>query len=131
MQKKRIKPEEFMERLGLKESTISQFLSGKVMCSINGAVTELSPAMERKLLMLRKKYKNSTFYHVVVSELGDCEIISFLICPKIATESMMYKDFLDDGCVPAYGWNLEYPEWSEIGDVGIVHNSAGALMRVW
>ena len=131
MQKKRIKPEEFMERLGLREATISQFTSGKVMCSMNGVVTELSPAMERKLEKLQKKYKNSIFYHVVVGELEDCEIINFLICPKIAAESMMYKDFLDEGCVPAYGWNLKYPEWSEIGDVGIVHGDTGVLMRVW
>jgi len=131
MAKKRIKPEEFMERLGLTEATISQFRNGKVMCSINGVVTELSPVMERKLAMLQKKYKNSTFYHVVVGELGDCEIFNFLICPKIAEESMMYKDFLDEGCVPAYGWNLRYPEWSEIGDVGIAHSNTGGLMRVW
>lgn len=131
MQKKRIKPEEFMERLGLKETTISQFLNGNVMCSINGAVTDMSPAMKRKLEQLQKKYKNSIFYHVVVGELGDYEIINFLICPKIAAESLMYENFLDEGCVLAYGWNLTNPDFSEIGDVGIRHVGAGALERIW
>lgn len=131
MQKKRIKPEEFMKRLGLQETTISQFMNGNVMCSINGAVTDMSPAMKRKLEQLQKKYKNSIFYHVVVGELGDYEIINFLICPKIASESMMYEDFLDEGCVLAYGWNLTDPDCSEIGDVGIRHVGVGALERIW
>ena len=44
---------------------------------------------------------------------------------------MMYEDFLDEGCVLAYGWNLTNPDFSEIGDVGIRHVGAGALERIW
>lgn len=124
-------PEDYMKKLGLAEDVIGAYKNGIILCSHEGKIRKLRKDEKEILEKINSEYNYSQFFHVVRGYLHNCEIINVLSCPTVKSEAQdYYQNWLDEGCVQAYGFNIDIPEYSELGNMGFGLEEGGTLVRI-
>lgn len=127
-----------MKELGFNSKTIKKALQGEMVCSTSSGLKELSPEMQEKLSELQQRFGDDVqFFHVmeyVLPFLGGMYCIDFLMyCPDeweaFGEDEMM--QYIREGEVRVYAWNMDNDRYSEVGPIGVEMQSNGALIRTW
>lgn len=130
MKEKQIKEAlERMVMLHMSRQCINAFKNGKVWESEGpGALYEVN-AQEQSYIDAFEKEHNAVVYHMIhnMTEFGELYTMLYVSNYKSEWQSDRYD--LEDGCALAYVKNINAPECSEFGTVGIRPN-IGGLIRI-
>lgn len=118
-----------MELLNIFKSTINEFREdGKISKSINGGLYWLDEEDKERVRKFEEKY-NALVYCVIECNTEFGKLQNFLYVSKNEEEWEFDTQDIKDGIVFAYVCNLDIPEYSEFGSIGI-RNFGGGLIRI-
>ncbi len=121
-----------MESLRLNEDIISDFENGEIWQSTRGGdIYHLSEDQDLRVHQFEEKY-NCTVYHVVHDEYTmtdgtKMEMENYLYVSDSVSEWKEDREILKEGLTYSYVNNLTYPEFSELGEIGIAPRDGGLI----
>ena len=120
-----------MNTLGMFESAVVDFKEcNRVYASEEtGIIYSLTDEEERRIRDWEKKTGNMV-YHAIRCKTAGFNMLALLIVSKYEEEWRMDRAELEAGRAMAYVFNLDVPEYSEYGTIG-VQNELGGLIRTF
>ena len=121
-----------METLRLKEDVIDDFRNGEIWQSTSGGeLYHLSEEQDLKILQFEEKY-DCAVYHVIHDEYimtdgTKMEMENYLYVSDSLSEWKEDRDILKEGFAYSYVNNLTYPEFSELGEIGVAPRDGGLI----
>lgn len=121
-----------MESLRLKEDVIDDFKNGEIWQSTNGGeLYRLSQEQDLRILQFEEKY-NCSVYHVihddyVMTDGTHMEMENYLYVSDSLSEWKEDREILKEGLTYSYVNNLTYPEFSELGEIGVAPRDGGLI----
>ena len=121
-----------METLRLREEIIDDFRNGELWQSgHNGELYHLSDDQEYRVALFEEKY-NCSVYHVihddyVMTDGTHMDMENYLYVSDSPSEWKEDRDLLLEGYTYGYVYNNTYPDFSEIGEIGIVPRDGGLI----
>lgn len=120
-----------MRKLGIMEQPIKEFEEkGKLNLSENGGFLYWLNEEEQKMVDDFEKENNSLVYHVIKARFEFGLTYSLLYVSEYVDEWIMDMEDLGDGRSLAYVVNVDAPDCSEFGTIGI-RPSIGGVARTW
>lgn len=98
------------------------FAKGIVMVSdgTNGDVKLRNLTIYEKCMVTNfEKIQHAIVYHTILTETKFGKMLSMLFVGKYEDEWSMDKEYFEYSCAQVYVENLDYPDCSEIGTIGI------------
>ena len=115
-----------MESLRLKEDVIDDFKNGEIWQSTNGGeLYRLSQEQDLRILQFEEKY-NCSVYHVIHDDYV-MEMENYLYVSDSLSEWKEDREILKEGLTYSYVNNLTYPEFSELGEIGVAPRDGGLI----
>ena len=122
---------ERMKKLGIMEQPVKEFEDeGKLNLSENGGLLYYLNEDEQKMVDDFEKENNGLVYHVIKSRTTIGLMYALLYVSKYLEEWKMDMEDLEEGQALAYVVNMDMPDCSEFGTIGI-KPSVGGLIRTW
>lgn len=122
---------ERMKKLGIMEQPVKEFEDeGKLNLSENGGLLYYLNEDEQKMVDDFEKENNGLVYHVIKSRTTIGLMYALLYVSEYLEEWKMDMEDLEEGQVLAYVVNMDMPDCSEFGTIGI-KPSVGGLIRTW
>ena len=121
-----------METLRLKEDIIDDFKNGEIWQSTGGGeLYHLSEEQDLKILQFEEKY-DCAVYHVIRDEYimtdgTKMEMENYLYVSDSLSEWKEDREILKEGFAYSYVNNLTYPEFSELGEIGVAPRDGGLI----
>ncbi|MBQ3295513.1 MAG: hypothetical protein IJH00_03410 [Erysipelotrichaceae bacterium] len=121
-----------MESLRLKEDIIDNFKNGELWQSTSGGdLYRLSEDQDLRVLQFEEN-NNCTVYHVVHDEYTmtdgtKMEMENYLYVSDSMSEWKEDREILKEGFAYSYVNNLTYPEFSELGEIGVAPRDGGLI----
>ncbi len=121
-----------METLRLKEDIIDDFKNGELWQSgHDGELYHLSDDQELRVAQIEEKY-NCSVYHVihddyVMTDGTHMDMENYLYVSNSPSEWKEDREFLLEGHAYGYVHNNTYPDFSEIGEIGIAPRDGGLI----
>ena len=106
------------------------FAKGIVMVSdgTNGDVKLRNLTIYEKCMVTNfEKIQHAIVYHTILTETKFGKMLSMLFVGKYEDEWSMDKEYFDSSCAQVYVENLDYPDCSEIGTIGIKCTDKGII----
>ncbi len=117
-----------LKSLNLHPNVYKEFTQGKLNLSLGGILFWLDE-VQQKIVDDFQERTGSIVYHVIESFTDFGEMLSLLYVSKEVEEWEIDKADLEDSIVFAYVYNVDAPEFSEYGSIGI-KEVIGGLVRV-
>ena len=122
---------ERMKKLGIMEQPVKEFEDeGKLNLSENGGLLYYLNEDEQKMVDDFEKENNGLVYHVIKSRTTIGLMYALLYVSEYLEEWKMDMEDLEGGQALAYVVNMDMPDCSEFGTIGI-KPSVGGLIRTW
>lgn len=122
---------ERMKKLGIMEQPVKEFEDeGKLNLSENGGLLYYLNKDEQKMVDDFEKENNGLVYHVIKSRTTIGLMYALLYVSEYLEEWKMDMEDLEEGQALAYVVNMDMPDCSEFGTIGI-KPSVGGLIRTW
>lgn len=122
---------ERMKKLGIMEQPVKEFEDeGKLNLSENGGLLYYLNEDEQKMVDDFEKENNGLVYHVIKSRTTIGLMYALLYVSEYLEEWKMDMEDLGEGQALAYVVNMDMPDCSEFGTIGI-KPSVGGLIRTW
>lgn len=122
---------ERMKKLGIMEQPVKEFEEeGKLNLSENGGLLYYLNEDEQKMVDDFEKENNGLVYHVIKSRTTIGLMYALLYVSEYLEEWKMDMEDLGEGQALAYVVNMDMPDCSEFGTIGI-KPSVGGLIRTW
>lgn len=122
---------ERMKKLGIMEQPVKEFEEeGKLNLSENGGLLYYLNEDEQKMVNDFEKENNGLVYHVIKSRTTIGLMYALLYVSEYLEEWEMDMEDLGEGQALAYVVNMDMPDCSEFGTIGI-KPSVGGLIRTW
>lgn len=122
---------ERMKKLGIMEQPVKEFEDeGKLNLSENGGLLYYLNEDEQKMVDDFEKENNGLVYHVIKSRTTIGLMYALLYVSEYLEEWKMDMEDLEEGQALAYVVNMDMPDCSEFGTIGI-KPSVGGLIRTW
>lgn len=122
---------ERMKKLGIMEQPVKEFEDeGKLNLSENGGLLYYLNEAEQKMVDDFEKENNGLVYHVIKSRTTIGLMYALLYVSEYLEEWKMDMEDLGEGQALAYVVNMDMPDCSEFGTIGI-KPSVGGLIRTW
>ena len=122
---------ERMKKLGIMEQPVKEFEDeGKLNLSENGGLLYYLNEDEQKMVDDFEKENNGLVYHVIKSRTTIGPMYALLYVSEYLEEWKMDMEDLEEGQALAYVVNMDMPDCSEFGTIGI-KPSVGGLIRTW
>lgn len=122
---------ERMKKLGIMEQPVKEFEEeGKLNLSENGGLLYYLNEDEQKMVDDFEKENNGLVYHVIKSRTTIGLMYALLYVSEYLEEWKMDMENLGEGQTLAYVVNMDMPDCSEFGTIGI-KPSVGGLIRTW
>lgn len=122
---------ERMKKLGIMEQPVKEFEEeGKLNLSENGGLLYYLNDDEQKMVDDFEKENNGLVYHVIKSRTTIGLMYALLYVSEYLEEWKMDMEDLGAGQALAYVVNMDMPDCSEFGTIGI-KPSVGGLIRTW
>ena len=122
---------ERMKKLGIMEQPVKEFEEeGKLNLSENGGLLYYLNEDEQKMVDDFEKENNGLVYHVIKSRTTIGLMYALLYVSEYLEEWEMDMEDLGEGQALAYVVNMDMPDCSEFGTIGI-KPSVGGLVRTW
>ena len=122
---------ERMKKLGIMEQPVKEFENeGKLNLSENGGLLYYLNEDEQKMVDDFEKENNGLVYHVIKSRTTIGLMYALLYVSEYLEEWEMDMEDLGEGQALAYVVNMDMPDCSEFGTIGI-KPSVGGLIRTW
>lgn len=122
---------ERMKKLGIMEQPVKEFEEeGKLNLSENGGLLYYLNEDEQKMVNDFEKENNGLVYHVIKSRTTIGLMYALLYVSEYLEEWKMDMEDLGEGQTLAYVVNMDMPDCSEFGTIGI-KPSVGGLIRTW
>ena len=122
---------ERMKKLGIMEQPVKEFEDeGKLNLSENGGLLYYLNEDEQKMVDDFEKENNGLVYHVIKSRTTIGLMYALLYVSEYLEEWEMDMEDLGEGQALAYVVNMDMPDCSEFGTIGI-KPSVGGLIRTW
>ncbi len=120
-----------MKKLGIMEQLIKEFEEeGKLNLSENGGLLYWLNEEEQKMVDDFEKEHNGLVYHVVKTRFEFGMTYALLYVSEYVDEWAMDVEDLGEGQTLAYVVNVDAPDCSEFGTIGI-KPSIGGIARTW
>lgn len=106
------------------------FAKGIVMVSdgTNGDVKLRNLTIYEKCMVTNfEKIQHAIVYHTILTETKFGKMLSMLFVGKYEDEWSMDKEYFEYSCAQVYVENLDYPDCSEIGTIGIKCTDKGFI----
>lgn len=106
------------------------FAKGIVMVSdvTNGDVKLRNLTIYEKCMVTNfEKIQHAIVYHTILTETKFGKMLSMLFVGKYEDEWSMDKEYFEYSCAQVYVENLDYPDCSEIGTIGIKCTDKGII----
>ena len=106
------------------------FAKGIVMVSdgTNGDVKLRNLTIYEKYMVTNfEKIQHAIVYHTILTETKFGKMLSMLFVGKYEDEWSMDKEYFEYSCAQVYVENLDYPDCSEIGTIGIKCTDKGII----
>lgn len=122
---------ERMKKLGIMEQPVKEFEDeGKLNLSENGGLLYYLNEDEQKMVDDFEKENNGLVYHVIKSRTTIGLMYALLYVSEYLEEWKMDMEDLEEGQALAYVVNMDMPDCSEFGTIGI-ESVNGGLKRIW
>lgn len=122
---------ERMKKLGIMEQPVKEFKEeGKLNLSENGGLLYYLNEDEQKMVDDFEEENNGLVYHVIKSRTTIGLMYALLYVSEYLEEWKMDMEDLGEGQALAYVVNMDMPDCSEFGTIGI-KPSVGGLIRTW
>lgn len=121
-----------MESLRLNEDIIDSFKNGELWQSTSGGdLYHLSEDQDLRILQFEEKY-NCSVYHVIHDDYTmidgtRMEMENYLYVSDSVSEWKEDREILKEGFAYCYVNNLTYPEFSELGEIGVAPRDGGLI----
>lgn len=122
-----------MNKLGLYEPTVEQFDKQDIVSMSTpplGACYWVDDDQKARIKKFEEKY-NGLVYHVIRNGIDDMLMDCYLYVSNNEEEWKTDNNDIKDGYVFCYVDNLNYPEFSEFGTIGVKRTIAHGLNRTW
>lgn len=120
-----------MKEMGLFDGAIGDFEREDVVCiSKNGGFIYGLSEEEKELKNNFEKETGNLIYHMIHSKMAGFDMVSALIVSKYKEDWPMEQYDKNNGYVFTYTFNLDEPQFSEFGTIG-VECRYGGLVRIF
>lgn len=100
----------------------------KVSDGTNGDVKLRNLTIYEKCMVTNfEKIQHAIVYHTILTETKFGKMLSMLFVGKYEDEWSMDKEYFEYSCAQVYVENLDYPDCSEIGTIGIKCTDKGII----